>query len=153
MPQIPNRTKTLFFNGGIDLANDDLRVALFDDSTAFTFGPDVHQFVGDVLDGGTTAAEPTDASYSRQSVGGGAVTEDNTNDQSVFDANDVTFPSLSTTNQIQGILVFKQVTDDTDSPIVFVIDDADQAGLPVETNGTDFVVEWSTDGVVLGSEV
>ena len=153
MPQIPNRTKTLFFNGSIDLANDDLRVALFDDSTAFTFDPDVHEFIGDVLDGGTTAAEPTDASYSRQSVAGQAVTADNTNDQSVFDANDVTFPSLSTTNQIQGILVFKQVTDDTDSPIVFVIDDADQAGLPVDTNGTDFIVEWSTDGVVLGSEV
>jgi hypothetical protein len=71
----------------------------------------------------------------------------------VFDANDVTFPSLSTAGQIQGLIVFKQVTDDTDSPIVIVIDDADQAGLPVGTNGTDFIIEWSADGVVLGSEV
>jgi len=153
MPQIPNRTKTLTFTGSLDLANDDLRVALYDDSTAFSFDPDIHDFVGDVLDGGTTAAEPTDASYSRQSLSGQTVTTNNTNDETVFDADDVTFSSLSTTNQIQGLIVFRQETDDTDSSIVFVIDDADQSGLPVETNGTDFIVEWSTDGVVLGSEV
>lgn len=153
MPQVPNRTKTLYLTQSIDLSTDDLRVALYDDSTAFSFDPDVHEFVADVLDGGTTAAEPSDDSYGRQGLTGQAVTQDDTNDQAVFDADDVTFPSLSTTNQIQGLIVYRSETDDTDSTIVFVIDDADLAGLPVETNGTDFVIEWSTDGVQIASEV
>jgi len=152
MPQIPNRTKTLFFNGGIDLANDDLRVALFDDSTAFTFDPDVHEFVDDVLDGGTTAQEPTDSSYGRQSLANQTTSSDDTDDEGVFDADDVTFASLSTTNKIQGVIIYKKVTDDTDSPIVGVIDDADDSDLPAETNGTDFVIEWSANGVITASE-
>jgi len=151
MSQVPNRTKALFYTGSIDLVNDDLRVALYDDSTAFSFDPDVHEFLGDVLDGGTTAAEPTDASYSRQSLSGQSVTAVDSNDQAVFDADDVTFPSLSTVNQIQGLIVFRQETDDSDSSIVFVIDDTDQSRLPVETNGTDFSIEWSSDGIQIVS--
>ena len=150
--QLPNRTKVDILSGSIDLANDDIRVALYDDSTAFSFDPDTHQFVGDVLDGGTTAQEPSDASYSRQSLSGQSTSADDTDDEGVFDADDVTFGSLSTTNQIQGVLIYKQVTDDTDSPIVGVIDDADDSDLPTETNGTDFVIEWSANGVITASE-
>lgn len=153
MPQIPNRTKTLYLTQSIDLANDDLRVALYDDSTAFSFDPDVHEFVGDVLDGGTTAAEPTDASYARQSLTGQSVTQNNTDNQAVFDADDVTFPDLETTGDIQGLIVFRQETDDSDSTIAFVIDSADTTDLPAETNGTDFVIEWSNEGVQVASEV
>ena len=150
--QLPNRTKVEILSGSIDLANDDIRVALYDDSTAFSFDPDIHQFVSDVLDGGTTAQEPSDASYSRQSLANQTTSADDTADSGVFDADDVTFGSLSTTNQIQGVIIFKQVTDDTDSPIVGVIDDADDSDLPAETNGTDFVIEWSANGVLVASE-
>ena len=152
MSQIPNRTKTLYFTNDLDLENDDVRVALYDGSTEFSFDPDVHEFVDDVLDGGTTAAEPTDASYDRQSLDGRSVTQNNTDDQAVFDADDVTFPGLETTDDIQGLIVFRQETDDTDSTIAFVIDSDDTTDLPVETNGTDFVIEWSADGVQIASE-
>lgn len=153
MPQVPNRTKTLYLTQSIDLATDDLRVALFDDSTAFTFDPDTHEFVADILDGGTTAAEPTDGSYARQSLANQSVTADNTNDQAVFDADDVTFPSLSTAGKIQGVIVYLQGTNDSDSPIVFVIDDTGLSRLPAETNSTDFIIEWSTEGLLrLGAE-
>jgi len=152
MSQIPNRTKTLYFTDSLDLENDDLRVALYDDSTSFSFDPDDHEFVGDVLDDGTTAAEPTDESYSRQSLDGQSVTQNDTDNQAVFDADDVTFPDLETTDDIQGLIVFREETDDSDSTIAFVIDSDDTTDLPVETNGTDFVIEWSADGVQIASE-
>ena len=152
MSQIPNRTKTLYFTNDLDLENDDLRVALYDDSTEFSFDPDVHEFVDDVLDGGTTAAEPTDESYARQSLDGQSVTQNDTDNQAVFDADDVTFPDLETTDDIRGLIVFREETDDSDSTIAFVIDSDDTTDLPVETNGTDFVIEWSADGVQIASE-
>lgn len=150
--QIPNATKLKILNGSVDFSNDDIRVALYDDGVAFSFDPDVHDFVGDVLDGGTTAQEPSDASYSRQSLSGQSTSTDDTDDEGVFDADNVTFASLSTTNKIQGVVIFKQVTDDTDSPILGVIDDTDDSDLPASTNGTDFVIEWSANGVITASE-
>jgi hypothetical protein len=153
MPQVPNRTKRELIRGSINLNSDDIRVALYDTSASFSFDPDVHEFVGDVLDGGTTAQEPGDASYSRQQLANESATQDNSADEAVFDADDVTFPNLDTTNDIQGVLVFKQVTSDSDSPIIQVIDDADDSDLPVTTNGTDFVIEFSTDGIVRLEEV
>lgn len=152
MTGTPNRTLAEVLRGNIDFASDTFRVALFDNSTAYTFDPDNHEFVSDVLDGGTTAQEPTDASYSRQQLANQTTTPDNTNDDAEFDADDVTFSSLSTSNDIQGIIVFKQVTDDTDSPILFVIDDADDADLPATTNGSDFTIEWSSNGALQATE-
>lgn len=151
--QVPNRTKVEILSGSIDLATDDIRVALYDNGVAFSFDPDVHQFVADVLDGGTTAQEPSDASYGRQSLANQTTSADDSDDEGVFDADDVTFPSLSTTNQIQGVVIYKSVTDDTDSPIVAVIDDSDDSDLPAETNGTDFIIEWSANGVLTASEL
>jgi len=150
--QLPNRTKVEILSGSIGLANDDIRVALYDNGVAFSFDPDVHQFVGDVIDGGTTAQEPSDSSYSRQSLANQTTSADDTDDEGVFDADDVTFSSLSTTNQIQGVVIYKQVTDDTDSPIIAVIDDTDDSDLPAVTNGTDFIIEWSANGVLTASE-
>lgn len=152
MPQIPNRTKDQIINGSIDLTNDTLKLALYDDGVAFDFDADTHEFVADVLDGGNTAQEPTDSSYSRQSLANQGTSIDSTNDESEFDADDVTISSLSTTNQIQGVIVYKEVTDDTDSPIIFVIDDSDDSDLPAETNGTDFVVEWNAEGLLKATE-
>jgi len=145
--QVPNATKRQFLTGSIDLTTDTLKLALYDTSVAFDFDPDTHAFVGDVLDGGTTAQEPTDGSYARQTLSGLSATQDDTADQAVFDADDVTISSLTTANDIQGVVVYKEATDDSDSPILFVIDDTDDSDLPAETNGTDFVVEWSADGV------
>ena len=150
--QVPNRTKIQYLTGSINLTTDTIKLALYDTGVAFDFDPDTHAFVGDVLDGGTTAQEPTDGSYARQTLSGLSTGQDDANDQAVFDADDVTISSLTTTNDIQGVIVYKEVTDDTDSPILFVIDDTDDSDLPAETNGTDFVVEWSSDGVQTLSE-
>ena len=153
MSQVPNRTKKELLNGSIDFINDTLKLALYDNGVSFSFDPDSHEFVSDILDSGTTAQEPTDSSYSRQDITTPSLGIDSTAEESFFDADDVKFTSLSTTNDIQGIIVYKEITDDTDSPVLFVIDDSDSSDLPVSTDGSDLPIEWAADGIIRKGEV
>lgn len=151
---LPNDIKRAFLAGEIAPATDTLRVALISDNTAYTFDPDNHTFVNDVLDGETTAEEFAGTGYNRQDLANVSVTVDNTDDEGVIDADDTVFSSLDG-DAIQAILVYKQVGgDDTtpgDDPIVAVLDD-DSAGsvadLPLTTNGGDVTLQWDTEGVV-----
>jgi hypothetical protein len=152
----PVRTLTEIFKGNIDLVNDTLRVALLNDSTAYTFDEDAHEFVSDVLDGGTTAEEfgtGTGTGYSRQGVTGTTVTEDNTNGTGDWDADNVTFPGLNDAT-IQGAIIYKQVGgDDTtpaDDPIIQVYDDdqSDINDFPIQTNGSDITIEFDSAGIL-----
>jgi len=157
----PNRTLAEALRGNIDLDDDTLRIALFDDSTAYTFDPDTHDFVADILDGGTTAQElQGSAGYTgsadRQTLANATVTADDANDQGVFDADDVTWAGVESTADIQGLLIYKQVGgDDTtpgDDPVVYVLDDdmADAPdSLPLATNGSDIIVQWDDGGIVV----
>lgn len=159
MTGTPIRTLAELLRGNIDLANDTLRVALFDNSTAYTFDPDAHEFVSDVLDGGTTAQELSGSagytgSSDRQTLANSAATEDNTDDEGVWDADDVTWTGVSSTEDIQGWLVYKQVGgDDTtpgDDPILYVVDDSMSdapSNLPLPTNGSDITIEWDAEGI------
>lgn len=154
---IPNDAKRAFLNGEIAPTSDTLKVALVNDSTAYSFDPDNDTNLNDVLDGGTTAQEFGNGSgtgYSRQTLSNVAVTADNTDDEGVIDADDTVFSSLDNAT-IQAIIVYKQVGgDDTtpgDDPILVVLDD-DSAGsvadLPLTTNGGDVTIQWDTEGIV-----
>jgi hypothetical protein len=152
----PNRTLAQLLSGAIDLSTDTLRVALYNDTTAFTFDPDTHEFVSDVLDGGTTAEEFGGAGgtgYSRNDVTGTTVTADDTNDVGVYDSDDFTWTSLDG-ETIQGAIVYKQVGgDDTtpgDDPIIQVYDAdmADVSDFPLPTNGSSIQVLQDTAGVL-----
>jgi hypothetical protein len=151
---LPNHIKAEFLDGNVNARSDTLRVALVSDNTAYTFDPDTHEFVDDVLDGGTTAEEFAGTGYNRQGLSNVTVTQDDTDDEGVIDADNTVFTGLDG-DTIQAILVYKQVGgDDTtpgDDPIVVVLDD-DSAGsvadLPQNTNGGDITIEWDTEGVV-----
>jgi len=160
MTGTPNRTYAEVLNGNIDLANDTLRIALFDNSTAYTFDPDAHEFVSDILDGGTTAQELQGSSgytgtADRQTLTTPTVTSDDTDDEGVFDADDVVWNGVDSTADIQGWIVYKQVgVDDTtpgDDPVILVVDD-DEAdaptNLPLATNGTDVQITWDAEGII-----
>lgn len=150
----PNNYKEQLMEGTFDHTTDTLKVALVSDDTAYSFDPANNTFVNDVLDGGTTATEFTGSGYSRQALSNVTVTQDDTDDEGVTDADDVTFTSLDG-DTIQAVLIYKQVGgDDTtpgDDPIVAVYDD-DSAGsladLPLTTNGGDVTLAFSTEGVV-----
>lgn len=160
MAGTPNRTLSEILNGNIDLANDTLRVALFDDSTAYTFNPDSHDFVNDILDGGNTAQELQGSSgytgtSDRKTIANTAVTTDDADDEGVFDGDDITWTGVSSTNDIQGWIVYKQVGGDDstpgDDPVILVVDD-DQSDapseLPLSTNGSDIRIQWAGEGII-----
>lgn len=159
MAGTPNQTLAEFFRANIDLESDTLRVALYDNSTAFTFDQDNHDFLNDILDGGTTAQELSvssgyTGSSDRQTLAGVSVTVDDTDDEGVFDANDVTWTGVASGADIQGWIVYKQVGGDDstpgDDPVLLVVDDdmGDAPGsLPLPTNGSDIVVSWNAEGV------
>lgn len=142
-----NSTLTRWATASIDWENDTFGVALLSTSTAYTPDIDNEEFVSDVLDGGTTAQEFTGTGYSRQTLSNATVTQDNTDDEAVLDADNTTFPSIDG-DEVQGVLVYKQVGgDDTtpgDDPLIGFYDGGD---FPITANGSDIVVEWPAEGI------
>lgn len=148
---IPDRTKTEFFKTNINYDTDTIKVALLKESTEFSPDSTAHEFVNDVLDGGTTGAEFDDTNYSRKTLTT-SVSEDNTDSEGVFDASDVTWSSLGGSQTIEAILIYKQVGgDDTtpgDDPILRILDDSEEADLPLATNGGDVTITWDAEGII-----
>jgi len=136
-----------------------VKVGLLDSTAGYTHDPDGDEFVSDL----PTGAEPTDNSYSRQSVDDTAssFTQDNTDDEGVYDPPDVTFSSLSTSNDIEVVFVYVQDglassgTDDStpgDDVLLAVFDDdsGDSGGisdLPKATNGSDLTIQFDSEGL------
>lgn len=159
MAGTPNRTLAEILKGNIDFDDDVLRVALYSTATAYTFDPDTHDFVDDILDDGTTAQELSGSSgytgsTDRQTLANVTGSVDDTDDGGVIDADDVTWANVESTNDIQGFIIYKQVGgDDTtpaDDPILLVVDDdmADApSSLPLPTNGSDIRIAFDAEGV------
>jgi hypothetical protein len=141
--------------GDHDHLNDTIKVALGGDNTAYSFDPDAHEFVSDVFDSGTTGEELSDSSYDRQAVSNPSVTQDNTDDEGVFDCDDVTFPNVDTSQDIQFLVFYQQTGGDDTTPgddRIIAIYDNDSAGsladLPITTNGSDIVIQIDSEGLV-----
>jgi hypothetical protein len=155
VPQIPNATLAAFPAGSIDAETDTLRVLLLDDSTSYSFDRDADDTVQDVL---AAASELSGTGYARQTLQNVTVTADDSNDEAVVDADDVTFTALDQDNgTIQAAVVYQQVGADDSTPgddrVLAVFDDADVADLPLPTNGSDVKLELATDGLLAFSEV
>jgi len=159
MPDTPDRTLAELLRGTIDLADDTLRVALYSTATAYTFDSAAHEFVSDVLDGGTTAQElQGTAGYTgasdRQTLANTTVTEDNTDSEAAFDGDNVTWSGVESAEEIQGWILYKQVGGDDstpgDDPIILVADDgmADVSDLPLPTNGSDIELSPDPEGII-----
>jgi hypothetical protein len=150
----PNNFKEGLLEGSFDLVNDTVRVALLSDDTAYSFDPDNHSFVSDIIDGGTTAEEFNGSGNSRQTLTNVTVTQDDTDDEGVADADDVTFSALNN-DTIQAIVIYKQVGGDDstpgDDPVLAVYDEnsgTSLADLPLPTNGGDVTLNFSSEGII-----
>lgn len=58
----------------------------------------------------------------------------------VFDAADVTFTAVPSGETAEAVVIYKFVTDDTDSPVIAFIDGI--TGFPFATNGGNVVIQW-----------
>ena len=136
-----NNAKQQLASGNLNFATDDLRVALVMTNTTADTEDDV-AFLADF----TTLDEFDGTNYVRKTLAGNALAKDATNNRSEFDANDVTWTALGAgTRQASGMILFLQVTNDSDSPAIAFIDDG---GFPFTANGGDVTIQWNAEGIV-----
>lgn len=135
-----NRGKFIIMDASLDWVNDTIRALLVDSS--YVYDPD-DNFVSDI------SGELTDGSYARQTLGNKGVTEDDTNDEAVMTADPIDFGAL-TNETPEGIVLFKFVTNDADSPLISFSD----AGFGATANGAGYVVngEGGSDNIWVVAE-
>lgn len=138
------KAKQLLLAGDIDFdeAGDDIRVLLVMANTTADTEEDV-----DTLSAITTLDEFDDTGYSRVALANQATAEDEANDRGEFDADDVTFSGLNGdgSRNVQAAIVYKHVTDDTDSvPIAYI----DSGGFPLDPGSGDLTIQWNAEGIV-----
>ncbi|MGE5512375.1 MAG: hypothetical protein ACM31O_14100 [Bacteroidota bacterium] len=117
--------KELLLGGDIDLMADTIKAALVD-SNDVSFNT-AHDFLDDVSAG----IVGTPQTLNNKSITNG-----------VFDADDITFPSV-TGDQVEVILLYKDTGNPATSPLIAWIDTA-ASGLPVTPNGGNINVAWSS---------
>jgi hypothetical protein len=140
--QIYNVAKKGLLDGGIDWDTDDIRaVLLMDTTTADTENSGIAT-VSDF----TTLGESDDNGYSRQALASEAANRDDANDRAELDAADSSFTlnGDGTETNYVGVLLYKHVTDDTDSvPIAFV-----EFGSTIAMTATQIDVPWDAQGIL-----
>ena len=132
-----NIAKEMFSSSGLDWDLDDIRVMLIDSTGAAVDADDLYvsAISGDEL---------SDTNYARSALAGLTVTRDEANDRAEMDANDLTFTSLGGTDTVKSAVLFKQVTNDNDSPLILWIDNP----FPFITNGGDMTLQFNAEGIL-----
>lgn len=139
-----NAAKKQLLDGDLDFnAPDDIRVLLLEANS--DVNPDDATIQAVLARAGTT--ELSSAGYARQALTGEVTSQDDVNDRAEFDADDVTFPSVSQAAAEQAVaaVIYKHVTDDTDAiPIAHI----DTGGFPITPNGSDITIQWNAEGIL-----
>lgn len=135
--------KAKLLSGDLDLNLHDIRVmAVMTNTTA-----DTDQDAATISAIGTLD-EFDGSGYVRQALAGEVVNQDDPNNRGEFDANDVAFGALGNgTRQIQGFVLFRFITNDTDNvPIAFI----DNAGASYALNpaGATVTIQWNAEGIL-----
>lgn len=125
--------------------SDDVRCLLLNATSTYTPNPD-HNFVSDILNNG--GIELSTTNYSRKTLSSKTATQDDTNNRAKLDAADVTWTALGPSSagpSVGAIVVFRHnASGDASSEVVSYHD----SGFPKQTNGEDFTVNWSPNGIV-----
>lgn len=132
-----NSGKTKLWNGSIDLDTDTIKVAIV--TSSYTPDVDAHDFFDDITNevsasgtytaGGMTLANKT-------------LTQDNTNNRAVFDADDVSITSATITGR--GVVLYKSTGVASTSPLICYIEFS--GGNVTSTSGT-FTIPWDSTGI------
>ena len=125
----------------IDGTHDLRLILVMTDTTAHT------EFDKATIDAFTALDEYDGGGYARVALSGEAWTKDALNRRSELDASDAVFASLGVGNRkCQGAILYRHVTDDSDSvPVAWY----DEGGLfPFNGDGTDFTLTWDAQGLL-----
>ena len=120
-------------DGTIAFETDTINVLLVNTSHTFT---KTHEFVSDIV-----ANEASGTGYARKTLANAAIALDAANDRVEFDADNPSYTALDA-GTIAAAIIFKQVTNDADSPLIAQIDFAD-----LVTNGSDVELQINSEGL------
>jgi hypothetical protein len=133
---IYNSFKKNIANGSIDLDTDTIKVALV--TSSYTPDQDTHEDMADVTNEVSSSGYTTGG----ETLANKTITQDNTNNRAVFDADDVTWTSTSMT--ARGAVIYKSTgTAATDLLIAYKDFGSDKTS----SNG-DFTITWDADGIL-----
>lgn len=133
---IYNNFKKLIMNGGIDLDTDTIKVALV--TSSYTPDQDTHDFFDDV----TNEVVGTGYTAGGASLANKAVTADNTDNEGVFDADDVSWTTSTIT--ARGAVIYKSTGTASTSALIAYLDFSTDK---VSTAGT-FTIAWNAEGIL-----
>ena len=124
------------FQGEFNLATQDLRVMLLMTNTTVDTQLEDGSSTQNISDF-TTLDEFDGANYVRKALATETVQQDDTNNRADFSADNLTWTALGVgTRSIQGALLYRHVTNDTDSlPIAFY-------EFSATPDGSDFTIRW-----------
>lgn len=134
---IYNAFKKYIMNGSIDLDTDTINVMLV--TSTYTPDQDTHEFRDDI----TNEVSGTGYSAGGSALAGKTVTADNTDNEGVFDANDLAWSTSTIT--ARGAVLYKARggASSADELICYIDFGSDK----ISTAGT-FTIAWNAEGIV-----
>lgn len=130
-----NTFKELLMEGEFDLTQDTIKVALLS-----SYAPDIdsHTVFDDV-----NANEESGTGYTAggETLANVTVTQDDSDDEGVFDADDVTWEGLDVGTPAYAI-IYKDTGNAATSPLIAMVE------LGVASNGQDYTIQWGAEGIV-----
>lgn len=134
---IYNAYKVQLLKGAnIDHESDTIKVALV--TSSYTPDFDAHDFFDDV----TNEVSGTGYTAGGATLASKTVTQDNTDNEGVFDAADVTWSSSTIT--ARGAVLYKSTGTASTSPLIAYID----FGSDQSSSSGNFVITWNAEGIV-----
>ncbi len=133
---IYNSFKKKIMDGSIDLDTDTIKVALV--TSTYTPDQDVHDFFDDI----TNEVSGTGYTAGGATLANKAATADNTDNEGVFDADDVTWSTSTIT--ARGAVIYKSTGTASTSPIIAYID----FGSDKTSSGGNFTIAWNAEGIL-----
>lgn len=133
---IYNSFKKKIMDGSIDLDTDTIKVALV--TSTYTPDQDAHDFFDDV----TNEVVGTGYTAGGASLANKAVTADNTDNEGVFDADDVAWTTSTIT--ARGAVLYKSTGTASTSALIAYLDFGSDK---ISTAGT-FTIQWNAEGIL-----
>ena len=142
-----NRGRYLLGGGGVLWGTTDLRVLLLitdDDQALPSAAWDKTLNTVSELLAVSNVSEAAGAGYSRKTLAGMVVSEDDGNNRVILDADDVSWSGLDV-GTVQAAVVFKYNADDASAELLSLHD----TGFPKVTGGVELVLQWPVTGVLV----
>ena len=132
--------KKNIMNGVIDLDSDTIRVALVTED--YTPDQDAHEFFDDVDNEVVGVGYTADGAEITTKT----VTQDDANDQGVFDGDDVAWTTATIT--ARAGVIYKDTGNAATSPLIRYVD----FGEDKTTAGTTFTIAWNVTGILTSND-